>query len=126
MTPDQHYADTLLSYWGKWVRSQIIGGYPKECIESRLMREGVLIPTIGKVEESDEVAEKIESIIIKMPKNMQNLVKIEYLTYNTRAIKQKRLRIGRRQYERTLHEAQNIIARDYEDREPIYSMGCGK
>lgn len=114
MTPDQRYADTLLSYWGKWVRTSYFGGYPSTTIESRLMEEGVLIPTIGKIEGSDDLAETIEYIITKFPCNTKKLLKIEYLTYDTRKNKQKRLRLSRYKYEQILHSALNRVCEEFD------------
>ena len=114
MTADQRYADTLLSYWAKWVKTSTYGGYPRSTIESRLMEEGVLIPTIGKLESSDDLAEAIECIVIKLPHNTKKLLKIEYLTYDTRKNKQKRLHLSRYKYEQILHSALNRVSEEFD------------
>lgn len=115
LTADQRFADALLTYWAKWVKSRPQAlGYSRECIESRLMREGVLIPTIGKLEDTNEPAEQIEAIIVRMPHKMKKLVKIEYLTYNTRKIKQKQIHLSEYKYTQLLREAQNRVFDEYD------------
>ena len=112
MTADQRYADTLLSYWAKWVRTAIENGYSSETIEYRLMKAGTLISTNYKVEEEDNIAESVEQIVTKMPEQMKKLIKIEYLTYNTRKIKQKRLQMTRWKYEQILRNAQDRVCQE--------------
>lgn len=114
ITQEQKDADDLLTFWGKWVRSRAESlGYSRECIESRLMREGVLIPTVGKLEETNIIAEELERIIVLMPYKMKKLVKIEYLTYTTRKIKQKRLHLSEYSYTKTLRDAQDRVSREF-------------
>lgn len=114
MTADQKYADILLSWWAKWVRGYISGGYPSITIEGRLAKEGAIIRSTGKPEEENEPAEKVEQIVSKMLPKMKKVVKVEYLTYTTRKEKQRRLKMGRYEYEQILREAQSKVVYEYD------------
>lgn len=115
ISDDQKKGDALLAWWGKWIKTSPLRGYGSMTVEGRLIKQGVLIPTINKLEETDEMAEKVENIIVTMPPKMKKVVKVEYLSYSTREIKQRRAKMGRYQYEQLLREAQLTVARHYHE-----------
>ncbi len=115
ITPNQERGEQLLSWWGLWNKRRFENlGYSKETIESRLMREGVLIPTIGKLEETDYIAELVEFIISRFPPKQKKVVKIEYLTYTTRKEKQKRVHLSEYKYTLLLREAQDRVSYEFD------------
>ena len=117
MNADEKYGDVLLAYWGRWARNRIVSGhgYSSESIEYKLMRDGLVIASQrNDVEPDDDLAESLDSIIVRMPKKMKKVVKVEYLVYASRKHKQEICHLGRRRYEDFLKRGRNWVVMEYE------------